>query len=362
MQSLRLDGTGEGHGRHRARRRAIRRDSGNILFQKVRNPPGHAPRFWLRQPDGKGGWITGTKGINTGILYRAPDVARAITEGRIVAVVEGEKDVNSVRALGIVATCNAHGASELGKRPKWTKAHSQQLRGADIVVLNDNDAAGYAHAEAICNLSLGAAKRVRRLDLAKHWPAIPKGGDVSDWLAAGHAGKALAALIEQAPDYAPAEQAEESQGEQQEPSAADAEITRLAKLTPLQYEQERKVAADRLDIRAAILDKLVAAERARLNPDDGSRQGHAIEFRDPEPWPGPIVGAALLDDLAAAIRRHVVLPDHAGDACTLWVVHTYLTDRFLISPRLGVRSPTKGCGKAAAPDRQCDGGGNLSRH
>src|SRR5262249_9177866 len=88
--------------------------AGNILFQKVRNPPGHAPRFWLRRPDGGDGWITGTRAIDTGILYRAPDVARAITEGRVVAVVEGEKDANSVSALGIIATCNAHGASELG--------------------------------------------------------------------------------------------------------------------------------------------------------------------------------------------------------------------------------------------------------
>jgi len=135
-----------------------------------------------------------------------------------------------------------------------------------------------------------------------------------------------------------------------EPTAADAEITRLAKLTPLQYEQERKGAAEQLDIRAAVLDKLVAAERMRLNPDDGSKQGHAIAFPDPEPWPQPIMGAALLDDLAAAIRRHVVLPDHARDACTLWILHTYLTDCFLISPRLGVRSPTKGCGKTLLLD------------
>src|SRR5262245_19018111 len=34
----------------------------------------------------------------------------------------------------------------------------------------------------------------------------------------------------------------------------------------------------------------------------------------------------------------------------LWVVHSYLTDQFLISPRLGVRSPTKGCGKTLLLD------------
>ena len=41
----------------------------------------------------------------------------------------------------------------------------------------------------------------------------------------------------------------------------DAEITRLANLQPLAYERERKGAAERLNIRASILDRLVADER-----------------------------------------------------------------------------------------------------
>jgi hypothetical protein len=320
--------------------------AGALLFQKVRNPPGREPRFWLRRPDGNGGWISGTKGVNTGILYHAPGVARAITEGRVVTVVEGEKDANSVRALGIIATCNAHGASELGKRPKWTRAHSEQLRGADIVVLNDNDGAGYAHADSICNLSLGAAKRVRRLDLAKHWPEIPKGGDVSDWLAAGHTGEELVALIEQAPDYVPTEQAKE-----QEPSATDAEIERLAKLSAIQYEQERKQAAETLGVRASILDRLVAAEREKLGlGEDDGRQGRAISLPEPESWPTPVDGAALLDGIAEAINRYVIMPEYARHAVALWVVHTFLLDCFGITPRLAVRSPMKRCGKTTLLD------------
>jgi putative DNA primase/helicase len=137
-------------------------------------------------------------------------------------------------------------------------------------------------------------------------------------------------------------------GEEQEPT--DAEITRLAKLSLVEYDRQRKAAAENLGLRASILDRLVRAERERLNPNDGSKQGHAIAFPDPEPWSDSVAGAELLDNLAAAIRRHVVLPDRARDACALWVVHTYLTDRFLISPRLGVRSPTKGCGKTLLLD------------
>ena len=52
-------------------------------------------------------------------------------------------------------------------------------------MLNDNDPPGFAHAETACKLSLGLAKRVRRLDLALDWPEIGKGDDVSDWLDRG---------------------------------------------------------------------------------------------------------------------------------------------------------------------------------
>jgi putative DNA primase/helicase len=61
-------------------------------------------------------------------------------------------------------------------------------------------------------------------------------------------------------------------------------------------------------------------------------------------------GAELLDGVAEAVRRHVVLADHARDASALWVLHAYLVDCFLVSPRLCVRSPTKGCGKTLLLD------------
>ena len=94
---------------------------------------------------------------------------------------------------------------------------------------------------------------------------------------------------------------------QQEAEAidADAEIARLARLTTLEYELQRKEAAD----------KLVEGERARLNPDasDG-KQGRLVTFPEPEPWPEPVSGPALLNGIAGAIRRHVAMPRHAVHA------------------------------------------------
>ena len=128
----------------------------------------------------------------------------------------------------------------------------------------------------------------------------------------------------------------------------DAAIRRLAKMTLIGYEHERKNEADRLKLRASILDRLVAAERDKFEDDD--KQGHAVNLPEPEPWSEPVDGAELLDALSANIRRYVVMSDHAADTAALWAVHTHLLDCFGISPRLAITSPEKGCGKTTALD------------
>jgi hypothetical protein len=350
-------GPEKGSGERRERRELIshiyRDKDGVVRFRKVRNLPGRDPKCWFERPGGRGGWIKGSGGADTKILYRADEVATAIADGCVICCVEGEKDTDNLWALGIAATCNAHGASEPGKRAKWTRAHSEQLAGADLVVFNDNDAAGYEHAETTCKLSLGIAKRVRRLDLAKHWLEIPKGGDVSDWLALGYTRAELDPLIAAAPDYQPSAQ----QDPVNRGTASDggsgivddaAELERLARLSPLDYDRARKDAGRRLGIsRLSLLDSLVKAKRAELGLDgDDDKQGEAIEFPAPEPWPEPIAGAALLDEIANAVRKHVVMTDQARDAVALWALHTYVIRRFAISPKLFVRSAVRGCGKS----------------
>jgi putative DNA primase/helicase len=203
--------------------------NGALQFQKVRYPPGHNPRFRIRHRDESGGWIWGAgKKANTKILYRIDEVRSAIEAGQCVAVVEGEKDVDALWAIGIAATCNAHGAHDPTKKqkPKWRTEHSEQLRDADIIVFNDNDVAGYEHADAAARLLLGIAKRVRRLDLAPHWPDIPKDGDVSDWLALGHTRKELDALIDQAPVVEAKSEAEHAPEQTLPPPSAPMAVAR----------------------------------------------------------------------------------------------------------------------------------------
>jgi putative DNA primase/helicase len=127
-----------------------------------------------------------------------------------------------------------------------------------------------------------------------------------------------------------------------------AEIDRLAKLAPFEYERQRKAAAERLDVRASILDRLVAAERFRFVSDN--KQGRALSLPEAQPWPQSVKGTDLLSELSASIRRHVVMHVHAADTAALWVIHTYLIDCFGVSPRLAITSPEKGCGKTTALD------------
>jgi hypothetical protein len=189
----------------------------------------------------------------------------------------------------------------------------------------------------------GDKRKGRRtpIELVAEWQHVEP-PQAADWLE-----KALSAAEQEAP---PAPEPPEKEAEATD---ADVEITRLAALSALDYEQQRKGAAEKLDVRASILDKLVQAERERLGlsggGDDG-KQGHAVSFPEPEPWREPVGGEFLLDGIASAIRAHVVMPDYCRDLCALWVLHSYLIDRFLISPRLGIRSPTKGCGKTLLLD------------
>jgi Protein of unknown function (DUF3631) len=140
------------------------------------------------------------------------------------------------------------------------------------------------------------------------------------------------------------------QVENAEEQTADVEIEirRLAKLGTVQYERERKASADRLGIRASILDKLVQNERA---DDTDDKQGTKIQFLAPKPWPNEEVdGAALLSDICDAIQEYIVLPDHTCMVVALWILHSYLLDSFQVSPRLAINSPMRRCGKTTLLD------------
>jgi hypothetical protein len=311
-------------------------EQGVLLFEVVRfDTTDPDARFRQRRPDGKDGWVWDTKGVRK-VLFRLPELIAAVKAGQRVFVTEGEKDANTAVKLGYAATTMPGGVG------KWLKQYDPFFAGADVVVVSDNDAhgKGQAHAAKIAKRLSKVAAHVRTIIFPQK--------DLSAWVEAGGTREQMDALIEHAPEQAkqppPKEEEDELDVEQ--------EIERLARLSAVDYEQQRKGAAEKLGMRASILDKLVQAERVRLGLDGGDdgKQGHAVSFPEPEPWGEKVDGAALLNGIAAAIRRHVVMSKSASHICALWIVHTYLIDRFLVSPRLGICSPTKRCGKTLLLD------------
>ncbi|MDA8362974.1 MAG: DUF3631 domain-containing protein [Gammaproteobacteria bacterium] len=123
----------------------------------------------------------------------------------------------------------------------------------------------------------------------------------------------------------------------------------LATLSPIEYDRRRDALADVLSCRVSSLDTEVAQRRPQAAAQDGG-QGRAFTITEPEPWPHPVDGAALLDELASVFRRFVVLPDHGDTIAALWALHSYAFDRGHITPILVIDSPEKGCGKTTLRD------------
>ncbi len=124
----------------------------------------------------------------------------------------------------------------------------------------------------------------------------------------------------------------------------DEAVAKLAALSEGRYEQYRRGEAKRLNVRAAVLDRLV--ENARHVTGD-SRAGRPLSLQEHEPWPVPVDGAALLAEVSTTVCRYVALPSHRhADAIALWVVHTFVYDASPITPRLAITSAEKRCGKS----------------
>lgn len=188
----------------RAERRIVatydyRDAGGNLTFQVVRFEP---KDFRQRRPDGKGGWIWKMAGAER-VPYRLPELLAA--PDATVFIPEGEKDVDALRSLGLIVTCNPGGAG------KWSAGMSKHLRGRKVVLLPDNDKAGEDHVLDVARKLHGIADSVGIIRL----PALPPKGDVSDWIAGGGTADALLRMPVELVDVSASEQekGEKSDGE-----------------------------------------------------------------------------------------------------------------------------------------------------
>jgi len=85
-----------------------------------------------------------------------------------------------------------------------------------------------------------------------------------------------------------------------EDAEINGEIERLTKLSPVQYDRERKDAARKLGFeRLGTLDRVVEAARSKNSDTRG--QGRPLEFPGIKPCPGAVNGSDLLDEIVACL-------------------------------------------------------------
>jgi putative DNA primase/helicase len=153
---------------------------GELLFQVCRYEPKNfrqRHRTKLGEKADREGWCWSTKGLPR-VPYHLPQLRPAITRGETIWVVEGEKDVEALELLGLVATCNAGGAG------KWREEDTAFLAGASLVVIvadrdsRESNFAGQEHATSVATSLTGSGTRCKIVE-------VSVGKDASDWIAAG---------------------------------------------------------------------------------------------------------------------------------------------------------------------------------
>jgi len=184
-------------------------EGGKLEFQIIRWP---VKEFHARRPGAKRGWHWNLDGVMP-YPYHLPQL-QAADRAEPVFIVEGEGDVETLEACGLVATTNALGAG------KWQEYFSAYLVDRIVVILPDRDQAGDTHAvDVLAKLGTRPAS-VRILKL----PGLVDGGDVTDWMGAGGTKEKLLALVAKTPV------AEPPSAEPGSPSAAEDMVERLLAL------------------------------------------------------------------------------------------------------------------------------------
>jgi hypothetical protein len=156
-------------------KRATRRDwyhdrEGNEHFVVVRFDAEGGKDFRPFYRD-ESGWLMSDPPGKLPLFYVPELIARPRER---VFVVEGEKCTCELATLGLLITTSAHGAKSVHKTD-W-----QPLAGRNVVILPDNDSAGWAYAQTVAGIlnRLSPPAAVTIVEL----PGLPTKGDCVDWL------------------------------------------------------------------------------------------------------------------------------------------------------------------------------------
>lgn len=167
-----------------------RDESGELVYQVVRFDP-KSFRQRRPDPDNPDRWLWNLEGVRR-VLYHLDRVLES-DPSTTVYVVEGEKDVEALECLGLVATCNPQGA---GKWSVVADCAAQSLSGRNVIVIADADDKGRAHAADVVAKLAHVSASVRSIEL-------PGAKDASDWIRAGGTVEQLEQVVSRPPTSRP---------------------------------------------------------------------------------------------------------------------------------------------------------------
>jgi len=245
--------------------------AGDVLAIKQRWEPKTFTWLALR-PDGKFG-MSFPDGMSQHDLplYKLPECVALTRQGQPLLVVEGEKDVDNLHALGFAATTHPSGASGAGSayEPSCYVPYFPPHK-VPVCLIPDNDEPGRKHARRLSTTLGEAGYVVKVLTL----PDLQSKGDVTDWIEAQRLmnvpddsiATQLAYMVHHAPVWTPADDPSQPLPD------ADAELERAAILEHdagyTQADAERIARHDVRQVEAATFARLTPIERAALATDD----------------------------------------------------------------------------------------------
>lgn len=110
------------------------------------------------------------------VVYNLPTIKKSINQGYWIFFVEGEKDADNLKKIGIPATTIYS--------KKWFKEYSEQLRGSKVVFIGDTGEAGKQFKDLVVNNLRNICSSLKLVAL----PGLKELGDnkdVTDWLETG---------------------------------------------------------------------------------------------------------------------------------------------------------------------------------
>ena len=144
-------------------------EHGEVTYQVLRFEPKTFKQRHFK--DGKTVW--GLKDIEP-LPYNLPKILE--DKDKTIFIVEGEKDADKLNSLGFLATTNSGGSKN------WKPSLNKYFKHRRVILISDNDSAGYLHTQTISNHLLSEAESLHFISLEGK---VADKGDISDFIDTG---------------------------------------------------------------------------------------------------------------------------------------------------------------------------------